>query len=213
MTQRIVVFGAGGRAGRKLMAEATARGHQVTGVVREPRKYSDLTVVAGDVTDPASVAAVAAGHDVAVHAAASTEPPHDVYFVSAINALLAGLAKAGVKRLLAIGIGSNLEVSPGVRVMDTPDFPEQYLPFSLGHTAALHLLRAATTPVDWLMLTPAGDFEADGERAGTYRIGGDQPPTDSLSGRLSYADFAIAMLDEIERPRHHRTRISVAAAG
>jgi putative NADH-flavin reductase len=155
--------------------------------------------------------AVAAGHDVAIHAAASVEPPHDVYFVSAINALLAGLAKAGVERLLAIGIGTNLEVSPGVRVMDTPDFPEKYLAFSLGHTAALHVLRAVTTPVDWLMLTPVGDFEADGVRTGSYRIGGDQPPAHG-SGRLSYADFAIALLDEIEQPRHHRTRISVAAA-
>lgn len=213
MTQhkRIVVFGAGGRAGRKLLAEASSRGHQVTGVVRDPSKYSDLTVVQGDVTDPASVAAVAAGHDVAIHAAASVEPPHDVYFVSAINALLTGLPKAGVERLLAIGIGTNLEVSPGVRVMDTPDFPEQYMAFSLGHTAALHVLRAVTTPVDWLMLTPVGDFEADGERTGAYQLGGDQPPVHD--GRLSYADFAIALLDEIERPRHHRTRISVSASG
>ncbi|GAB3403855.1 NAD(P)-dependent oxidoreductase [Flindersiella endophytica] len=210
MTQRIVVFGAGGRAGRTLLVEATARGHQVTGVVREPSKYSDLTVVAGDVTDPASVAAVAAGHDVAIHAAASLEPPHDVYFVSAVNALLAGLAEAGVGRLLAYGVGSNLEVSPGVRVMDTPDFPKEYLPFSLGHTAALHVLRAVTTPVDWVMLTPAGDFVPDGEPTGRYRIGGDELPDQPKP--LSYADFAIAVLDEIEHPRHHRTRISVAAA-
>jgi uncharacterized protein len=73
------------------------------------------------------------------------------------------------------------------------------------------VLRAVTTPVDWLMLTPVGDFEADGVRTGFYRIGGDQPPAHSGSGRLSYADFAIALLDEIEQPRHHRTRISVAA--
>lgn len=94
--------------------------------------------------------------------------------------------------------------------MATPDFPAKYLPFSLGHTAALHVLRAVSSPVDWLMMTPAGDFTADGERTGTYLLGGDMPAR--LDGKLSYADFAIAMVDEIERPRHHRTRVSVSPA-
>jgi putative NADH-flavin reductase len=103
-------------------------------------------------------------------------------------------------------MAGNLETAPGVRIMDAPGFPPEHRPFALGHTVALHVLRAAETPVDWLMLTPPMTFAADGERTGAYRTGGDAV----LGERMSYADFAIALLDEIEAPTHHRTRIAVA---
>jgi putative NADH-flavin reductase len=104
-------------------------------------------------------------------------------------------------------MAANLETAPGVRLMDAPDFPSEYLPFALSHTVALHVLRAAETPVDWLVLTPPMTFAADGERTGVYRSGGDAV----LGERMSYADFAIALLDEIEAPAHHRTRIAVSS--
>lgn len=121
----IVVFGAGGRAGRHTVAEAVARGHRVTAVVRDPAGYTDLagagvTIVAGDVTRADSVAEVAAGHDAVISAAGRLDMPSDEFYVSAAHALLDGLARAGVGRLVLIGIGSTLETAPGVAVHDAP---------------------------------------------------------------------------------------------
>ncbi|GAB2742095.1 NAD(P)-dependent oxidoreductase [Amycolatopsis magusensis] len=210
----IVVFGAGGRAGRAIVAEAAGRGHRVTAVVRDPAKHADLTtttgvtVVTGDITDAARVAEVSAGHDAVVNAAAELGRPADLVFAGAALALFEGLPRAGVNRLVAIGMAANLEVSPGVRVLDEPDFPAEYLPFALGHTTGLHLLRAAPAELDWVMLSPPMVLD-EGPRTGRYRTGGDQVLTPGEPGHLSYADLAIAVLDEIETPKHHRTRIAV----
>lgn len=206
----IVVFGAGGRAGRAVVAEATGRGNRVTAVVRDPAKYPDLAanVVTGDISSASSVAEVAAGHDAAVHAAAALDRPADLVFAEAALALLDGLPKASVSRLVAIGMAANLEVSPGVRVLDEPGFPAEYLPFALGHTAGLHVLRAAPAELDWVMLAPPMVLD-EGPRTGRYRTGGDQVLTPGEPGHLSYADLAIAVVDEIETPKHHRTRIAI----
>ncbi|QFU85510.1 NAD(P)-dependent oxidoreductase [Amycolatopsis sp. YIM 10] len=206
----IVVFGAGGRAGRAVVAEAAGRGHRVTAVVRDPAKYPDLTadVVAGDIGSASSVAEVVAGHDAVVHAAAALDRPADLIFAEAALALLDGLPRAGVSRLVAIGMAANLEVSPGVRLMDEPGFPAEYLPFALGHTVGLHVLRAAPAELDWVMLSPPMVLD-EGARTGHYRTGGDQVLTPGEPGHLSYADLAIAVVDEIETPKHHRIRIAV----
>ncbi|MFD0473073.1 NAD(P)-dependent oxidoreductase [Nonomuraea thailandensis] len=114
---RIVVFGAGGRAGTRVVAEAAGRGHEVTAVVRDPGRHPELggagvKVVTGDVTDGGSVAAVAAGHDVALQVAARLDLPSEEFYAAATRALVDGLGRAGVPRLVALGIGSLLEVSP-----------------------------------------------------------------------------------------------------
>ncbi|RLU89271.1 NmrA family transcriptional regulator [Streptomyces griseocarneus] len=212
----IVVFGAGGRAGTAVVTEALRRGARVTAIVRDPEKYKALgglgaTVVAGDVRDAASVATVAAGHDAAVHAAAPSDAEPTEFFVGAANALLDGLGKAGVSRLATIGLAANLEVAPGVRMMDTPDFPAEYRPFADAHAAALGVLRAAAGGVDWVVLTPPVMFDPDGPRTGAYRTGGDSMlANDEGVSHVSYADFAIAIVDEIESPKIHRGRTSVA---
>lgn len=215
----IVVFGAGGRAGRAIVAEAARRGHRVTAVVRDPAKYPGLAaaggnasgvvdVVAGDIGSASSVAGVVGGHDAVVHAAASLDRPADLVFAEAALALIDGLSRVGVSRLVAIGMAANLEVSPGVRVLDEPGFPAEYLPFALGHTAGLHVLRAAPAELDWVMLAPPMVLD-EGPRTGRYRTGGDHVLTPGEPGHLSYEDLAIAVLDEIETPKHHRTRIAV----
>ena len=212
---KLVVFGAGGKAGRAVVAEATARGHQVTAVVRDPAKYTDLggdrvTVVAGDVTDVSSVTGVAGGHDVAISACYDQQADPGQFFPAAASALLEGLPKAGVGRVLAIGLVSNLEVAPGLRMMDTPDFPEQFLGFAKGHTAGLEAFQNSGTSLDWLVVTPPMVLD-EGARTGTYRTGGDQLLTkEDGTGHISYADLAIALVDEAENPKHHSTRISVA---
>ncbi|WBB81220.1 NAD(P)H-binding protein [Micromonospora sp. WMMD882] len=213
---RIVVFGAGGRAGRRAVAEATSRGHRVTAVVRDTARHADLagglvTVVAGDVTDSAGVAAVAAGHDAAVQAAYQPDLPAAEFFPRAARALVDGLTRTGVGRLVVVGIGANLEVAPGVPVHDTPAFPPQGRDFSLGHVAEFEVLRDADGAVDWVVLAPPPvvlDHEA--ERTGRYRTGGRRvlPSTDG-DPAFSYADLAVALIDEIERPRHHRRLVAV----
>ncbi|MFG3706724.1 NAD(P)-dependent oxidoreductase [Micromonospora sp. NPDC047670] len=202
----IVVFGAGGRVGRQVVAEARRRGHQVTAVVRDPAGHSDLAdvrVVAGDVTDAVSIAEAATGHDAAISAAVDLSvSPHD-FFTASSRALAAGLAKAGVRRLVVVGLASILPGASGAALMDEPGYPNEYRSFYLGHAAGLEALR--TCDLDWAYVAPAGDFDHDGTRTGHYRLA---EHSDAAS-RISYADFAVALLDEIEAPRHHRVALSV----
>ncbi|ROQ68845.1 hypothetical protein EDD93_3327 [Streptomyces sp. 840.1] len=215
----IVIFGAGGRAGRRAVAEAVSRGHQVTAVVRNSASYQDLagagvSVVSGDVTDAESVATVAAGHDGAISAAGRMDMDASEFYVGAAHALLDGLERAGVGRLVLVGIGSTLETAPGVMVHDAPGFPEAARNFSLGHAAELDVLRAAGSGIDWLVIAPPPVvLDNEAARTGRYRTGGGQvlPAGDGGAEGFSYADLAVALVDETETPKHHRSLVAVAA--
>lgn len=213
---RIVVFGAGGRFGRVFIGEATGRGHQVTAVVRDPARHSDLagagiTVVTGDVTDSGQVTTAAAGHDVAVSAVGPAADSPRSYLADGTKSLLDGVVAAGVGRLFVVGGAGSLEVAPGVRLLDTPDFPDAYKPAAASAGDALDVLRTSDTPLDWVYVSPAAFFDADGPRTGAYRVGGDQLLTDdSGDSHISYADYAVALVDEIESPTRHRQRITFA---
>jgi uncharacterized protein len=185
--------------------------------MRDPGRYADLaragvTLSAGDVTRAGSVAAVAAGHDTAISAVYRADVAAEELYVSAARALLGGLPRAGVGRLLVVGIGTTLETEPGVRVMDAPGFPEQARELSAGHAAALDVLRAADTPLDWLVLAPPPTIlDNDAARTGRYRIGGDRVlPAEQGGAPFPYADLAVALVDEIENPAHHRALVAVA---
>ncbi|MET7640972.1 NAD(P)H-binding protein [Streptomyces sp. NPDC005438] len=219
----IVIFGAGGRAGRAATTEARARGHRVTAVVRDPDRHPDLAepgqgvrVVSGDITDPAQVARAAHAHHAAVHAVSPFSGPEQgfadldpAFFVRAAEALLYGLARAGVPRLLVVGLFANLRDPDGRPLSEDPHMlPPGIRPFAEAHQAGLDRLRSAPTEVDWLMVTPPARLEAGAPRTGGYRVGG-ETVGDEATARLSYADLAVALLDEIDTPRHHRTRISV----
>ncbi|MFE6063193.1 NAD(P)-dependent oxidoreductase [Streptomyces sp. NPDC056431] len=214
VSRSIVVFGAGGRVGRAAVAEAVTRGHRVTAVVRDPSKYPDLdgdsvTLVRGDVTDPASVAALAAGHDAAVNTSVRLDVSSEEYFTAAAKALITGLEGAGVRRLLTLGIATTLETEPGVRVMDAPEFPEQWRVFSQGHVAEFALLTAeAGQELDWLMVVPPQDLNAEAEVTGGYRTA--VGTVIDGAGRIAHADLARALLDEIELPRHSRVQLAVS---
>ncbi|WP_217554810.1 NAD(P)-dependent oxidoreductase [Streptomyces sp. GbtcB6] len=205
----IVVFGAGGRAGRRAVAEAHRRGHQVTAVVRDPSGHHDLTdvrVVAGDVTDTASIEHVAVAHDAAISAAADLSvPPHE-FFTASSRALTTGLANAGVHRLVVVGLASVMPGASGAPLMDEPGYPNEYRSFSLGHAAGLDELRRCD--LDWAYVAPAGDFDHEGTRTGRYRIAEHGDP----ASRITYADLAIALIDEIDAPRHHQAAVSVREA-
>ncbi|WCN79414.1 NAD(P)-dependent oxidoreductase [Micromonospora sp. LH3U1] len=217
----IAVFGAGGRAGRATTAEARQRGHTVTAVVRDPDKHRGITadrVLRGDVRDAASVAAVSSGHDAVVNAVSPASDPEalaglahldEQFFVSSVDALLLGMERAEVGRLVLIGLFANLVDHHGRAVLDDPTlFPHELRPFALAHTAGLERLRSTGTTVDWVMLTPPALLDAAAPRTGQYRIGGETLPEGSPAG-LSYADLAVAIVDEIDNPLHHRMRISV----
>ncbi|MEW2133815.1 NAD(P)H-binding protein [Streptomyces sp. NPDC005435] len=206
----VIVFGAGGRIGRAVAGEALRRGCGVTAVVRNPDRHGDLgaggvRLRAGDVTDADAVARLAAGHDTAIHAAYDAGSPPGVFFPAAARALLSGLTQAGVGRLLVVGLSALLETPDGVRLLDTPAFPPQYRPFALDHAAGAAVLHDSPASLDWLVVSPAGDFGPDAPRHGGYRLS----PADPAS-RVSPEDFALALLDETGSPRHHRVRIGVA---
>lgn len=201
----IVVFGAGGRAGRAAVAEALRRGHRVTAVVRDPARYPDLAagganVVAGDVTDQEGAARIAAGHDAAVAAVFDPATPPGDFFPAAARALIG----TGVSRPIWVGLASVLETADGTALMDTDGYPQEYRAFFLAHAAGKEVLRAEGAGTDWLIVSPSGDFDHGGTYTGRYR-----PAPARAESRISYADFAVALIDEIETPEHHRTHLGV----
>ncbi|MEU8531365.1 MULTISPECIES: NAD(P)-dependent oxidoreductase [Streptomyces] len=213
-SRNLIVFGAGGRVGRAAVTEAVSRGHRVTAVVRDPAKYPELdgidgaVLVRGDVTDAEAVARLAAGHDAALNASVRLDVPSEQYFTAAAKALIEGLGTAGVGRLVTLGIATTLETAPGVRVMDAPEFPADWRAFAQGHVAEYELLGTADDVLDWLMVCPPLDLNATAEPTGGYRtaVGTllDGP------GRIAHADLALALVDELERPRHSRAQLAVS---
>lgn len=212
---KIVVFGAGGNAGRRVVTEAVTRGHEVTAVVRDAAKYKELeregvTLVEGDVTKAESVAAVAAGHDAVISTVFRADVAPADFYGEVSKALVAGLAEAGVSRLVAVGVGTALEVAPGVAVHDSPEFPEEYRQFSIGHSVENDVYRASE--LDWVVVTPPpAVLDADAERTGKYRVGGPSVlPTEENAPAFSYADLAVALVDAATQGDHHREVIAVA---
>ncbi|MFE4262537.1 NAD(P)-dependent oxidoreductase [Streptomyces sp. NPDC056883] len=198
-TIKIIVFGAGGRVGRAVVAEARARGHEVTAAGRAD----------GDVTSAADVERLAAGHDAAVAAVYDTGAVPGAFFPAAARALAAGLGGAGVGRLVSVGLASVLPTGSGEPLMDTPGYPQEWREFYVGHGAGTEALRAAAPAgLDWAVLSPSGDFTAEG--AGTGR-GYAFAPADA-GARIPHADFARAVLDELLAPTVHRTHAGVTGA-
>lgn len=206
---KVVLYGASGMIGSRILQELVNRGHQVTAVVRNPEKVTikGVTVFKGDVTDAASVAAAAQGAGAAISAYA---PPHTQVeaLQTATRSLLAGLEKAGVRRLIVVGGAGSLEIAPGVQLVDTPQFPEAWKGIALAHRDVLPLLKASS--LDWSYQSPAALIQP-GERTGTFRLGGTQLVTDAKGeSRISAEDFAVALVDELESPQHVRQQFTAA---
>lgn len=199
----IALIGATGFVGSRLLAELTRRGHQVTAVVRNPEKVPagpSVTARKGDVFDRDGLAALIAGHDAVISA---------VHFSASDPAvLLAAVKQSGVKRYLVVGGAGSLEVAPGVKLFDTPDFPAMYLDEARKGGDFLDLLKAETA-LDWSFLSPSALIQP-GERTGKFRLGKDQLLVD-LNGHsaISTEDYAIALVDELEKPAHARQRFTV----
>jgi putative NADH-flavin reductase len=214
---KLVVFGATGNVGQRVVAEALRRGHEVVGVVRDPEAVQSpdprVNLVKGDATNADSVAKVVRGTD-AVVSAISPRPnarglPAPSLSANA-RALLKGLRSAGVKRVLYVGGASSLEVAPGKALADTPDFPEIYRAEAREGRDALAIFRNEAKGLEWTYLSPAAEI-APGKRTGKYRTTGDQLLVDDKGKSfITFEDYAVAVLDELERPQHVAKRFGVA---
>jgi len=205
---KIAIIGATGLVGTKILSESLDRGHEVTAIVRNPETlpmHPKLRAAKGDATEPAELASLVAGHDVVISA---FNPGKDERGTGA-RSIIDAVKRAEVERLLVVGGAGSLEVAPGKRLVDQPDFPAQWKDGALRTADFLDQLRGETE-FDWAFVSPAAML-APGERTGHYRVGGDQFMTDSDGeSHISLEDYAVAMLDEAERPQHHRKRFSVA---
>ena len=200
---KVALIGVSGRVGTRLLTELLRRGHEVTGIARDVRGVTarhGLRLESGDATRAAELAPLLAGHDAVISAMkfATADAP----------ALIDALKQAGVPRLLVVGGAGSLDIAPGQALIDAPGFPAAYKPEAAAGRRFLGTLRQESQ-LDWSFLSPAAEF-VPGQRTGSFRLGGDQLLTDA-SGRswISMEDFAIAMVDELEAPKHSRQRFTI----
>ncbi|MFB7782969.1 NAD(P)-dependent oxidoreductase [Streptomyces vinaceus] len=212
---KIALFGATGTIGTRVLLEALDRGHEVTAVVRDPAKLvgSGAEMMPGDVLDPHSVAEAAVGQDVVVSAVGPGGADPAV-LVTAAKSLIGGVCTLGPDaprpRVIVVGGAGSLRTPEGPLVSDAPGIPEPVRALMQAHAEALDFLR--TVPVEevrWTCLSPAAQI-APGTRTGTYRLGLDDlvVDEDGLS-RISTEDYAVALVDEIERDGHPGKRFTV----
>ncbi len=200
---KIAIIGATGRAGSQLLEEALRRGHSVTAIARNTAKLGQRAGVLSrevDVADSAALQAAVAGHDVVISAAHFSTIP--------AQAIIDPVKQAGVKRLLVVGGAGSLLLPGGGKVIDSPGFPEEYKAEASAGGVYLDTLRKEQD-LDWTFLSPSAEF-VEAERTGHFRLGQDDLLV-SAEGRswISFADYAIAMLDEVEKPAHSRQRFTV----
>ena len=200
----LLLFGATGMIGQRVLAEALRRGHSVTAVARDPSKVAaaegpKLSRRRGDVTDAAGAAALVAGHDVVVSAYA---PPagREGQIVDVARTLVRAVAAAQPPpRLVWVGGAGILEVAPGARLIDAPVFPASLKAIAQAHIDAYAVLERSD--VDWTSFAPAALIQP-GERTGKYRTATDQLVVDAAgNSSISAEDYAVALLDEVENPK------------
>lgn len=174
---KIVLIGATGFVGSALLREALDRGHEVTAIARGPEKlqpHATLHPQKGDVYNADDVARLMAGHDVVISALNPGWANPDIYNlqVKGTRAIIGGVKKAGMKRLLVVGAAGSLEVKPGIQSVDLPEFPPEYRQGALATREALNMLREEPS-LDGTFLSPSADL-FPGERTGKFRLGTDQ---------------------------------------
>jgi hypothetical protein len=200
---RVALIGATGNAGSRILAELSQRGHQVTAVVRHPERVPRLDgVIAkkGDANRVDDLAPVLEGHDVVVSS---------VHFLDGhADKLIDAVRQARVSRYVVVGGAGSLDNGKGVKLIDAGGVPEPYRAESRAGCVFLDLL-LQTDDLDWTFLSPSAQFVA-GERTGVFRLGTDTALRNA-NGRswISYEDYAVALVDEIEKPRHSRRRFTV----
>ena len=200
----IALLGATGNAGRRILNELVSRGHAVTAISRHPEHTpaaTGVTPVRGDVRDRTAMRELLSGHDAVVHAV--------LFLESDPQSLIAGVRSAGVKRLLVVGGAGSLITEDGSQVMDKGWLSDELMPEVRAGGRLLQALREVAD-LEWTFLSPPFEF-VPGERSGTYRTGQDELLADENGrSRITFEDYAVALVDELEHPAHVRTRFTVA---
>lgn len=215
---KITLIGATGFVGSAILKEVLNRGHELIAVVRNPEKLSlkndKLTVVQGDVMDSDALAALLTGADTIISAYNPGWSNPDIYneFLKGSESIQQAVRKSGVKRLLVVGGAGSLFIAPNLQLIDTPEFPGDFKPGALAAREYLNILKEEKE-LDWTFLSPAIEMHqgTSGERKGRYRTGLDNPVFDANNRSIiSVEDIAVAIVDEIETPKHIRQRFTVA---
>lgn len=211
----VVLIGATGFVGSAILNELTARGHQVTAIVRDAKKLppsSAVTVVEGDVENVSAIADIAKGKDAVISAynPGWMNPDIKVLIETNYPKILEAAKQSGTPRLLIVGGAGTLFVKPGLRVVDSGAIPAEIMDGvrPLGDFYLNTLTNE--TGIDWVFFSPAGTFDEKGEKTGKYRLGKDDLIVDENgNSHISVQDYAAAMVDELEKPAHHQTRFTI----
>ncbi len=206
----VILYGPTGMIGSRILNELVSRGHRVIVVARDPSRvpvHPSVAAVKGDILDPNDVAAKVKGADAVI--SAYGPGAGDVSdLLMATRALIGGLHKADVRRLIVVGGAGSLLVAPGMDLINSGKLPEQYKTVAIAHRDALNLLRESD--LAWTYFSPAG-FIQPGERTGKFRLGEDALLTDAEgNSRISAEDYAVALVDELESPKRIRQRFTIA---
>ena len=209
---KIAVIGANGKAGSLIVKEALERGHEVTAVVRDSSKVNNtlVKILEKDLFD---LTYDDLKENDAVIDAFAVWAEDQLYQHKTSLAHLSDILAEKPVRLLVVGGAGSLYVDPEhkLRLMDTPDFPDMFKPLASNMGEAFDALRTRKD-VNWTYLSPSADFSAEGVRTGKYKAGGEELITNSKGlSTISYADYAIAMLDEAELPKHLQERFTVVS--
>jgi putative NADH-flavin reductase len=199
---KIAVYGANGPIGSAIAAEATRRGHEVTAISRgDNASVSAAVHLRGDGADGGQVAEVSASHDVVVSAIGFGPDPVDF-----LRPVLGLVQNVGSTRLVVVGGAGSLRSESGLRLVDLAEFPAEWRPSALVLAATLDVLRASKD-LNWTFVSPA-PYIGPGERTGNYVLGADEPAGE----KVSIEDYAVALVDELEQPKHEQARFTVANA-
>jgi uncharacterized protein len=210
----IVLLGSTGTIGQRIQAEALSRGHHVTAVVRETSRTGEhranLDYRTGDIFKPETIAAAAVGHDVVVSAFGPGSGDASLV-VKAAHSLIEALTRVEPIRLIVVSGAGSLEVKPGLQLVDTPNFPAAWKAVALAHRDALEVFKkAGMAEFDWTAASPAAIIEP-GTRTGKYRTATDELLVDAQgNSKISDEDFAVAIVDEIEKPKYAGRRFTAA---
>ena len=207
---KVALYGATGKSGSRILKELVSRGHRVTAIVRNPAKLAQpgrgVDVKQDDLSDARKIAAAVDGAEALVSAYAPPQDDVDA-IVGVTQRQVEALSQKANVRLVVVGGAGGLQVAPGVMLVDSEYFPEPYQPIARAHVKAMNVLRASS--IDWTYLAPAAYFEP-GERTGKFRLGKDELIANAEhESRISMEDYAIALVDELEKPQHRRQRFSV----
>jgi Putative NADH-flavin reductase len=210
---KIALIGATGFVGSAILKEALDRGHEVTAIARDPEKlppHPKLYPQKADIYNADEVARLVAGQDVVISAFSpgKTDPDIREKHVQGIKSIITAMKRTGVGRLLVVGGAGSLEAKAGLRVIDTPDFPEPWKETARATADVLELLRGEHE-IQWTYLSPAAMLQP-GARTGIFRLGTDQLLVDAKGqSHISTQDYAVAMIEEAEKPKHLRQRFTV----